>query len=232
MASTRYNPPFPLYLLPGLGGDRRMYAPLRSELEFEVVEFIRPVKGESMRSYATRMAETIPENGPFIIGGVSFGAMVALEIAEIRKAREAVVISSVKDSREFPFYFKLFRYMPLHKLLPGEFFRRFHPRSNDWKKPQAGAILRSMHKDADPWLIKWAVDRSIYHRRKSLPCPTVHIHGSKDRLFPSSFVRDRKIIKGGNHVMILSRAPEVADLLKAHWEDKQNEAQAELLKNS
>ena len=73
-----------LYLIPGMGADARLFEGLRREgLEFEVLEFIPPVKGESLREYALRMGERIDTTKPYVLGGQSLGGTMATEIASV-----------------------------------------------------------------------------------------------------------------------------------------------------
>jgi surfactin synthase thioesterase subunit len=79
-----------LYLIPGMGADARLFEGLRREgLEFEVLEFIPPVKGESLREYALRMGERIDTTKPYVLGGQSLGGTMATEIAQRAESRKA-----------------------------------------------------------------------------------------------------------------------------------------------
>jgi pimeloyl-ACP methyl ester carboxylesterase len=41
-------------------------------------------------------------------------------------------------------------------------------------------------------------------------CAVHHIHGDKDELFPIKNVKNAYIVKGGNHLMVVSKAHEVS----------------------
>src|SRR5687768_6552801 len=83
-----------LILLPGLAADARLYEPQRRAFPYlEVPEWIDPLPGESLASYGKRIAATITRDGrPLFIGGVSFGAIVALEAARHLPARGVFLI--------------------------------------------------------------------------------------------------------------------------------------------
>ncbi|MEM0995614.1 MAG: alpha/beta hydrolase [Bacteroidota bacterium] len=206
-----------IYLIPGLGADGRLFTGLREAgLEFEVLEFIPPHKGESLHDYAGRLAAPIDATQPFIIGGVSLGGILSVEVAFHKRPAQVLLISSVKNSREFPFYFKLNRYLRLHRLFSGKFFKRFAPRDpRRGMAPYKCEILDQMRRDADPWFVQWAVDAVIHWRRKEAPTDTLHIHGTRDLMFPGLLLGERHKIRKGSHVMVLNREPEIMEILRA-----------------
>ncbi|MFN8393324.1 MAG: hypothetical protein U0176_01480 [Bacteroidia bacterium] len=206
-----------LYLLPGMGANRKMYAPLRETgLAFEVLEFIDPLPKESLPDYARRMLQLIPEGEAFYLGGTSLGGVIAVEMAKLRLPLGLILISSCKTSREFPFYFRLQRYLRLHRIFSGEFMRKHGPRSPRSKlPPDIAEILRSQREEANPKFIDWAIDAVIHWRSKELPQNVLHIHGTRDGLLPGAFVRGRIPIHGGRHVAAITHAGEVAKHITA-----------------
>jgi pimeloyl-ACP methyl ester carboxylesterase len=200
-----------LYLIPGLGADGRLFEGLRrAGLEFEVIEFVTPLQDESFEAYALRLAAAIDQTQPFVLGGMSLGGMLATEIAFALKLEKLILISTCKSSREFPPYFKVFRYLPVHKLISGKQLKRHAPRSDrSSMAPWQNDILEQMRIDSDPILVKWAVSRVIHWRSKPLPKNLLHLHGTEDKLFPLRFVGEAVHVQGGSHVMVMDRAAEV-----------------------
>jgi thioesterase domain-containing protein len=59
-----------------------MFGPQRAAFpHLEVPAWLDPSPGETLASYGHRFADVIGPRGPLVIGGASFGGMVALEAA-------------------------------------------------------------------------------------------------------------------------------------------------------
>ena len=95
------NPsPFQLVLFPGLGTDRRLFEPQRSAFpDLWVPPWIVPKRKETLPDYAARMAETIVPRRPTVLGGASFGGMVAYEMARHVEPEAVVLIGSCRSPR-------------------------------------------------------------------------------------------------------------------------------------
>jgi pimeloyl-ACP methyl ester carboxylesterase len=204
-----------IYLIPGLGGDGRLFTGLREEgLDFEVLEFIEPIKGESIGEYAARLARPIDPNEPFIVGGVSLGGIISVEVARQLQPEKVVLISSVKNSREFPFYFQMFRYLPVHRIFSGKFYKKYAPRDSRKGIPDYKyQLLDAMREEADPWFVEWAVDAVVRWRQPESPQNLVHIHGTRDLMFPGILLGKRHKVPKGRHVMVLAQSDEVMSIL-------------------
>lgn len=73
-----------------------------------IIEWLPPCEQESLVSYSRRLAETLP-TGECFIGGVSFGGIVALEIARIIRPKTCFLISSVRNPGQLPPWFRIMR---------------------------------------------------------------------------------------------------------------------------
>ena len=208
-----------VYLLPGLGADHRLFQPLLDlKLDIVPLDFIAPIKGESLPAYAARMAKLIDTSRPHILGGVSLGGIIASEIALITHPHKLLLISSVKNSREFPFYFRFGRYFPIHRLFSGNFLRKYAPRERyAGMTPSYRQILDDMRAQADTHFIEWALNAVVNWRRKHTPPNTFHVHGGFDLMFPPPLLRrgyDR--IPRAGHTMVMTHATQVEAWLRQH----------------
>ena len=105
----------PLYAIPGLGVDGRIFQKLNLEREWQIIEWLEPAKKESLQSYAARMAESIDDPSCYLLG-LSFGGVVAQELARKKNCKGLILLSSPRTREEIPFQFRLMRWLPLYQL--------------------------------------------------------------------------------------------------------------------
>ncbi len=67
---------------------------------------------------------------------------------------------------------------------------------------------------SNPAFTRWAMDAIVKWNNIVVPKNVVHIHGTADRLLPYRYVKADFAVAGGEHVMIMDKAPEVSALLK------------------
>jgi pimeloyl-ACP methyl ester carboxylesterase len=208
----------PLILLPGMAADERLFAP--QQLAFPhllLPPWIEPVSQESLRSYAGRLARCIDPGRPCVVGGASFGGIVALELAVHLQAQACVLISSVRSPSELPTWFRLFRPAAealgprglgrLAALVAGasasSLARGAVRRLRRLSKPEA-AFLRW----ASWAVLTWQPSRGIRRVR------VYQIHGSADRTFPIRYIRPNVVIARGGHLLPLTHPQAVNELLR------------------
>lgn len=202
-----------IYFLSGLGADESVFKALHLPgVERVYLNWIEPLPKESMEAYAQRMANRIAEPNPIIIG-LSFGGMMAMEIAKLITVKQLILVSSAKTAKELPPYFRACRYVPLHKVLPlqsvansdrlmGFFFGvRTHA-----QKEQLKSIIRNTTQGFN----QWAIHALVNWKNEIINAPVFHIHGNADKLLPLSFVQPDIVIEGGNHFMIMQKAKEIS----------------------
>ncbi|MDY7021951.1 MAG: alpha/beta hydrolase, partial [Cyanobacteriota bacterium] len=107
-----------VYFISGLGADKRVFRRLKTEGYQPVhIDWIEPEKGESISDYAQRLATQIKSENPILVG-LSFGGLIAVEMAKHLNPEKVILISSAKNHTEVPPYFKLFRWFPIHRIFP------------------------------------------------------------------------------------------------------------------
>jgi len=215
-----------VYLIPGLGGDKRMYAGQLTRFpRTKVIEFIRPLKNESIASYAKRLAEGIDTSQPFILVGVSLGGILAQEIANIYPPKKTIIISSVKSRQELPLWMRIFKFFPIQKVIPGKVYlwafmvlvwlKTLISRTNS-----VIANLKNMARDADPFFVSWGVNQVINWQHPIKDFKVYHIHGNKDILFPIGRIAHvGTVVDKGTHAMILTHVREINVALKQELQD-------------
>jgi pimeloyl-ACP methyl ester carboxylesterase len=208
----------PIYFLSGLGTDERVFQWLSYEGYRPVhIPWLVPERGEALAHYAQRMASSIKAEHPVLVG-LSFGGMVAIEIAKQMKAQKVILISSVKDSSEVPIYFKMFRLFPLHRIFPFKpllwalywlAYWLFAPEGNDER-----ILFKNILQETDSHFLKWALHQVVIWRNKEIPEHLVHIHGRRDRIFPYRFVSPDYTLENSGHLMVMNRAKEISNLIE------------------
>ncbi|WP_276373085.1 alpha/beta hydrolase [Chryseolinea sp. H1M3-3] len=96
-----------VFLLSGLGADKRVFDFLDLEdFSVEHVVWVKPLSKESMADYAKRLLPQITGEKPILVG-VSFGGMIAIEIAKLISVEKVIQISSAQSSAAIPSFLKV-----------------------------------------------------------------------------------------------------------------------------
>jgi pimeloyl-ACP methyl ester carboxylesterase len=206
-----------VYFISGLGADKRAFSFLDlSFCEPVFIDWIQPVKNESLQDYALRLKEQINDKDAIVVG-VSFGGMLATEIAKKDSSIKAIIISSNKIKKEFPGIFMIGKYIPLYKWMPASLLKKatifrklfFGPKGEAQQK-----IFHQILNDTDTRFTKWAVYAMLHWKNAVIPQNIVHIHGSSDKLLPYRLVKADYTIDKGTHLMVMNQHREVSSLLK------------------
>lgn len=219
-----------LILLPGLGADHRFLARQLEAFPNAIVPaWIPPEKRETLPHYAERMAAMVsPQlNRPCIVGGVSLGGMVALEMARHLRAgsehgaRAAVLISSCTEpSPVNPFLrFSEFALRPVpERVISWSLFAA--PLVLGRGGSIAGEdrrLLTRMVKEVPLSFIRWG-GRAVLEWRGLPPnenaVPVRAIHGSRDWVISPRRVKPDVMIQNGPHVLNISHPKEVNAFLR------------------
>lgn len=211
------SPRKPVYLISGLGGDQRVFSFLDlSHYDPVFVPWIAPKKKERLEEYALRLLATIPDEKPTIIG-VSFGGMLAAEMARHNPAIRAIIISSNKASTEFPSYFRIGKYIPVYRWVPAPVASHL-AWGVKWligkNGPQQKQLLLQIIRDMDIHFVRWAIYSILHWESPEAPPNIIHIHGTNDRLLPLRMVKADYVVEGGNHVMVMDSADQVSQILR------------------
>jgi len=204
-----------VYFISGLGADKRAFSFLDlSFCEPVFINWIKPLEKESLKSYALRLRQQMPEEHPTVVG-VSFGGMLATEMAKEDNLMSAIIIASNKSSVEFPGYLRVGKYFPVYKWLPGKLIK--NKRILNWilgvEKDEQRKLIAAIIADTDPLFLKWAIDAILHWKETSIPPNVKHIHGTADMLLPYRYTKPDHTIEGGTHIMTFYKHKEISDLL-------------------
>ncbi len=216
--------PFRLILLPGVGADGRLFEPQRKAFPNLIVpDWLPPEPDESLPNYAGRMADAIAPllggDGPAVLGGASFGGMVAYEAARHLRPSAVVQIASCRSRLAVQAMLRITR-PAAPAMLPNvlKVARMLSPMAvellTNLKTRQRNCLI-NMFKQADPAFMKWAL-MAILHWEPSPPpgVPVRQIHGRRDLLIPASNVEADEVIPTGGHLINMTHPTEVNTFIR------------------
>lgn len=210
-----------IYLIPGLGNDGRVFSRLQlPEGEIIYLEWIEPEDGESISSYAARMASDINDDDKNIIIGFSFGGLMSIEISKQKDIDQNILISSVKTDKEKPFPIKILDKIPYlsmsSSMASRKRFVQVGGAAFGLKSKESIELFLDMIKDQSPTLREWSLRQLSGWKNEYAPKKLVHIQGDRDLIFPHIWVKDAYLIKGGDHFAVFNKADEISALIQEH----------------
>ena len=213
-----------LLLLPGLGADAELLAPQRREFpDLEVLPWLDPRPAESLEDFGRRMAQSSALDGRAVIGGVSFGGMVATVMARHLRPRALVLIASCTSGRAVRGYRRMLApviaSLPWNRPLP----RPLWPIAA-WffgaRAPEHRQALYRLLAQAPMPFVQWGLSAILRWSPESAPATRVrHIHGTSDRLLPIQAVQPTEVVHGGGHFINVTHAEQVNVCVRRAIED-------------
>jgi pimeloyl-ACP methyl ester carboxylesterase len=207
--------------LPGLGADQRLFNFIATnKYNTHFINWDKPKENESMHSYVKRIMESIKFHEPPVLVGVSLGGMLAMELRELIPVKKTILISSVKAKSEMPVYFSLLKKSMLHQIVPVSVIKKsailLKPFISDPRNKDAMQLFKMMVNESDDDFIKWALQLVMeWERTDCNKDNLIHIHGTKDLVFPLKNIKNCDyIIEGGKHDMIMTNASEINKILE------------------
>lgn len=205
-----------IYIFSGLGVDKRVFYNIDfSGLNVEFVDWIDPLKNESIENYAKRISINFEENATLI--GLSFGGMLAVEVSKIILVKKVILIASAKNKNELPEWFLLVGKLRLNQIVP-VFLLKITNFVTHWLfgvvSKSDKKLLNEIIKDTNPAFLKWAIDKIVNWKNQNVPQNCIHIHGSNDRVLPLKHLKADYQIKNGGHFMTVNKAKEIEDIIK------------------
>ncbi len=210
-----------IYAIPGLGTTEKLYKNISIKgVEIIVLTWPIPEKNDTMQSYAKKFLPQIDTSNPFCLMGVSFGGMLCAELSNIISPQKMFLVSTAKYRKELPWFIRLFKHFPLHKIIPEKQHRKMAYEAR-WFIGFGNALIPEylgMINSMDGDYFKNAINIIVNWNRKDLPKNYIHIHGDADRLLLYKGVKADYTIKDGSHAMVVFRTEEINKIIEKEIE--------------
>lgn len=212
-----------VYFIPGLAADKRVFRHIHlpEGCEAHYLEWIPPQGQETLPSYAARMAGQIDTRQPFALVGLSFGGMLAVEMAKKFHPEKLILIASISHPTHLPSYYKRAFQLGLHRIITpgmikyGVYLKRYFTSES----PEDKQIIRQMAREMDNQFVAWALGAIVNWQTDAADFSAHHIHGTSDLILPLRYTKPTVSIQKGGHLMIFDRATDInkvlAELLSA-----------------
>lgn len=207
----------PIYLIPGQGSDSTIFTKLTFPECYEVkhIKYVTPYKNETMSCYAERLSNQITDE-KFVLVGVSLGGMLSTEIADILYPDQTIIISSAKHKSELPRRYTFQKHFPIYRLISPKMNKLGAKLLQPIVEPDRNkekAAFKAMLDRKDPIFLNRTIAMIINWERRSTDKNIIHIHGDNDHTVPIRNVDFNYKISNGSHMMTLTRANEISEIL-------------------
>lgn len=202
-----------LYAISGLGADRRVYENLNLDYELIHLDWITPLKKESISDYSLRLSKSIDTSEPFGLIGVSFGGLIAVEISKLITPIVTILISSAETKYELRSVYRWLGKTRLIRFIPAFCFNIPRRIAYYLFGAKNKKLLKAILDDADLSFTKWAVIQLISWKNTNRISPILKINGTRDKLIPAHKHKNTNMVKDGEHFMIVDRADEISALI-------------------
>lgn len=206
-----------LYLIAGQGSDGRVFKNLTIEhFDTVIIDYIVPTRNESMEDYAKRLATEIDTTKSFSLLGVSLGGMLAVEISKFTNPKHIIIVSSAKCRDELPFRYRFMKRIRLYKLFPGRVLKSLALVARPLFEPDSRLeheTCKAMTKDKNPKFMQRSIHCIVNWKGEDYRSDIIHIHGDNDHTLLIENIRNPILVKGGSHMMVLTRGKEISGII-------------------
>jgi pimeloyl-ACP methyl ester carboxylesterase len=207
-----------IYCISGLGADERVFDKLRIHgVTLQHVKWLMPGKNETIENYSSRMSLQIEDEKPVLMG-ISFGGIMAIEIAKQKQTQKIILISSVKTKKELPPWMRFCGKLNLNLFMPSRSPKWFAPIAENYlgaANVEEKLLAKNFRETISPVYLHWAVDKITKWQNAIQPTTIFHIHGTRDKTFPIKNIQPTHVIKNGGHFMVMNKADEISAIIES-----------------
>jgi pimeloyl-ACP methyl ester carboxylesterase len=208
--------PPPLIMLPGLGADARMYRAQKEAFpQLVTPDWIPPKKQESLAEYAQRFLQSLDLQGPYFLGGASFGGMIAYEMALAQPPRGLFLLSSARSPQAMTNWLRRIRSIAhITQILPWDaasLVAELGLGLPDRLLPfRVKMVLKHLHHDETDFM-RWGLPAVLRWKPSELAStfPIHQLHGERDPFLPAKLSQADLIVPKAGHLLTKTHAEEV-----------------------
>ena len=199
-----------VYFMPGLAANASIFERISlpsDQFDTYFMEWEIPLDNETLSEYAQRISKKVTHKNPVLVG-VSFGGILVQEMAQFLNPSKIIIISSVKSNLEFPTAFKLAKQTKAYKIIPTSLIENAYNLAKftfGEKVIKRLKLYQMFLTVRDKKYLDWSIEKIILWDRKKADSNVVHIHGDADEVFPIKYIQNCIVVKGGTHIMILTK---------------------------
>ncbi|MDO5989667.1 alpha/beta hydrolase [Flavivirga amylovorans] len=199
-----------VYLMPGMAANPTIFEHIKlpeNQFRIHLLEWMLPIKNESISDYAFRMTKNI-EYENIVLLGVSFGGVLVQEMSKHIHVKKLIIVSSVKSMHELPKHMLLAKKTKAYTLVPTQLASNIDLLA---KYAFGGSIKKRMDlykkylSVSDSKYLSWAIKQIVCWNQDETLQDIVHIHGDNDVVFPIKNIANCITIKNGTHIMIINK---------------------------
>lgn len=197
--------------MPGMAASPSIFERIQlptATFEMHFLEWLLPDKEETIEHYAKRISENVKHENVILVG-VSFGGILVQEMKPFVKVKKVIIISSVKSNVELPRRMKVAKSTKAYKLIPTQLFGNIEGLA---KFTFGSSVIKQRLKLYEKFLavrdktyLDWSIEQIINWKRTEVDPEVIHIHGDADEVFPIKYIKNAIPVKGGTHMMILTK---------------------------
>lgn len=199
-----------VYLMPGMAASSTIFEHIKlpeNMFKTHYLEWIMPIKNESIQHYAKRMCEQVKHEN-IVLLGVSFGGILVQEMQSFLSIKKIFVVSSVTSKHQLPKRMRFAKATKAYKLMPTQLLSNVELLAKyaygDFFKRRVDLYKKYMTMN-DKQYLDWAIEQVVNWQQDKANKHVIQIHGDKDEIFTNSCHNNCIIVKDGTHIMILNK---------------------------
>ena len=199
-----------VYLMPGMAANPSIFEHINlPEEDFRIhwLEWQIPDINETLNAYAQRMCQFIKHDNVVLLG-VSFGGILVQEMSKYLTLRKLIVVSSVKSHHELPKRLKLLKVTKAYKILPTSLVSNIDLLAKyafgETIKKRVDLYKKYLSVN-DKTYLDWAIKQVVCWDQEEPHPDAIYIQGDNDAVFPHSCGGNCTVVKGGTHIMVISK---------------------------